>query len=789
MPLIFIRRRMGIVTLSSRLRVAQARLVHQGWLASGLVALAYFALCLLALGLLRGASAQAAGNAAVLPPGIWAALTAWGLRSAPLAPRLRRAWAYLGLASALWSAGALIWALYALLNVRLPLPSLGDPIYMAGDFVALAALLSFLTWPGRRLGRARLFLDLIIVSGAVAVLGWLLLLEPLLVSLATSPAEAAWMALYPALDVLLLVILVDVYMALEPGEFRAAWGWISLGVILFIAADLMYTYLGLRGQGENHLLFDLGRVLALSALGVGALFQRARHAGQGAAPPRPLRVGLVQRTQAILPLAMVLVLGWYTFFDWQITGELDYLAVPMVLLLVLALVARQGVVAGEVELEQFAHLVNGAADPAFICDADGRLRLVNPALVAGSGHTAATDLLGRSVLAFLAPLSLSDPLSEAGDGRRQASRARPGDLARLLKLGLEQGWSGEVEWIRRDGSHFPAYLALRRVQAEGSARPALAGTAHDLTEQKRQQAELREAYDQVTAAQQALRALNLQLEHKVAEKTASLSEAYERLSQQHQALQALDRLKSEFVSLVSHELRAPLTNIAGGIELALMRPEALPSPARETLALVQAEIQRLTEFVEAILDLSALEAGRLPLYAAPLSLDTAVATIRAKFAAAQLSSATPLSGAQAASARLHFDLPGDLPPVMADERGLTSVLFHLLDNALKYAPEGPVDVTGWADGARAQVFVAVTDHGPGISPKAAGIIFEKFQRLNSGDAQAVYGHGLGLYMVRRLLQAMEGDVRFEPAPGGGARFIFWLPAAAGDAGAGDAGMG
>jgi signal transduction histidine kinase len=339
---------------------------------------------------------------------------------------------------------------------------------------------------------------------------------------------------------------------------------------------------------------------------------------------------------------------------------------------------------------------------------------------------------------------------------------------------LEQGWSGEVEWIRRDGGHFPAYLALRPLEGETSNHAVLAGTAHDLTEQKRQQAELRQAYEQVTAAQQALQALNFQLEHKVVEKTASLSEAYERLSQQNQALQALDRLKSEFVSLVSHELRAPLTNIAGGIELALMRPEALPPPARETLALVQAEIERLTQFVEAILDLSALEAGRLPLYPAPLALESAVSTVRAKFAAARLSSPN--------SARLHFDLPPDLPPALADERGLTSVLFHLLDNALKYAPEGAVEVTGWVE--RGQIFVAVTDHGPGISPKAAGLIFEKFQRLNSGDAQAVYGHGLGLYMVRRLLQAMAGDVRWEPAPGGGARFVFWLPAATAEAGIG-----
>ena len=78
-------------------------------------------------------------------------------------------------------------------------------------------------------------------------------------------------------------------------------------------------------------------------------------------------------------------------------------------------------------------------------------------------------------------------------------------------------------------------------------------------------------------------------------------------------------MKSDFVSIVSHELRAPLTNINGGIEL-LLTGQTLPDRSRQTLHLVQAEIQRLTRFVETILDLSALDAGRLPLYPAPLSL-------------------------------------------------------------------------------------------------------------------------------------------------------------------------
>jgi PAS domain S-box-containing protein len=752
-------------TMLTRGRRALAGLPPRGWRSWAAAALAYLCLCAVVLLLVPGGWTGTVGNVLAAPAAIVAARAALGLRATGLAPRLRRAWSYLGLALWLWALGGLVWGLYVVVQARLPLPSLGDPLYMAGDFLCIAALLSFLALPGGRLGRFRQLLDMVVLTVAVAVMGWLLLLQPVLTLMPANPLLAAWMVIYLALDVLLVVMLADALVALEPGEFRTAWGWISVGVIVFIAADVLYTFLDWRGEAGSHLVFELGRVAATALLGLGAIYQRSlmepRQLGQ--AVDRGLVGGrwrLIQRVQAVLPVAAIIALGWYTFFEWQISGRPDPLAVTTTVLLGLGLVARQGVVAGEVELSQYAHLVNSVADPAFICDAAGRLRLVNPALVAAAGCNTARELLGRPVQALLVWPAGPEP-AEAG----------PGDAAQLLRVGMEQGWSGEVELVPRTGARCPAYLALRPVETDTASRPMLAGIAHDLTEQKRRQAELRQAYEQVTSARRDLEALNAQLEQKVQEKTRSLSEAYEQLAQQNLDLQALDRLKSEFVSLVSHELRGPLTNIGGGLELALMRPETLPPPAREALALVQAEISRLTQFVESILDLSALEAGRLPLYPAPLSLYRAAATVREKFATGQ-PAGVPCAG------RLCLDLPPGLPMVLADERGLTSVLFHLVDNALKYAPQGLVEVEAHAAGQ--QVLVSVTDHGPGIPPDLRQNLFGRFQRLNAGDAQSVYGHGLGLYMVRRFLQAMGGDVSMETAPGGGARFTFWLPAASMD---------
>jgi K+-sensing histidine kinase KdpD len=179
-----------------------------------------------------------------------------------------------------------------------------------------------------------------------------------------------------------------------------------------------------------------------------------------------------------------------------------------------------------------------------------------------------------------------------------------------------------------------------------------------------------------------------------------------------------------------------------------------------TLRLMQGEIRRLTRFVENILNLSALDAGRLELRPIPLSLSVAVEEVLHN----------------------HFFGPGlerivnrvspDLPLILADESALLSVLHHLLDNALKYAADGPVIIC-----ARLQsdvLRIEVVDRGPGIPPEKRHLLFERFQRLDARDSQTVYGYGLGLYLSRRLLTAMQSDLCYERPAQGGACFYFDL---------------
>ena len=257
------------------------------------------------------------------------------------------------------------------------------------------------------------------------------------------------------------------------------------------------------------------------------------------------------------------------------------------------------------------------------------------------------------------------------------------------------------------------------------------------------------------------RTLNEQLEQKVVEKTGSLIEAYQILEQQNQTLQRLDELKSDFVSLVSHELRAPLTNISGGIELVLKTSQAIPERVHQSLVLVQVEIRRLTHFVETILDLSALDAGRFPLSPAPLVLKEIIQGVKQQVGT--------IPGAE----RLVWEIPDNLPFILADEHGLLSIFFHLVDNALKYTQSGPIWIK--ANAKSQQIMIEVIDRGPGIPIDAQSLLFKRFSRLNTNDSQTIYGHGLGLYIVRRLLQAMGGDIRYDNHSEGGACFTFWLP--------------
>ncbi len=654
-------------------------------------------------------------------------------------PEGKRSWRYLGVSLTLWVAADALQAVsWVLTGSPLQLPSAGVLLRLAGYLAALGALGAYPASPPERFGRFRDLLDQIILGLAVLALAWLILIQPVLDVGMGEPIQIFWAAVFPIFDMVLLVFILRITLLGPRPKQRTTFRLLGLAVLALAVSDLGDGYRILQAERMSVGLVEAGW-MASSALVVLA----SRYS---ALPITSKKDGLLRATgrrvsarlEPLLPIAFTYAVVGFTVIDWWLSGQVNWIAVAAAGGLSLLLVARQGIIAGQFEMRQFAALVNASADIAFICQADGQIWFANPAL---------NRILGLAVG--------SDETSNLVD-----FTLVEGGVDTILAQALEQGWTGEASFRRHDGSTFPVLLSLMPVDDVRQVHAMLAVTAHDLTFIREREVALRRALDEVAEARSELEELNIALEEKVEARTSELEAAVAELGTLLEELTVLDRMKTEFVALVSHELRAPLTNIRSGVELILNSDAGLTTSVRESLTLVEAETRRLAQFVGTILDLSALEAGRFPLQPHPVHVESIAREVCSRFSEAH------------GGNRLSLDLPHDLPAVMADEQALESVFFHLFDNALKYTPEGEIWVRGWVEGA--SVYIAVSDTGPGIPPEERERVFELFHRVDTSDSREVYGYGLGLPMVRRLLEAMEGGIRIEQDPRGGARLIFWL---------------
>ncbi|MFQ5594893.1 MAG: ATP-binding protein [Anaerolineae bacterium] len=271
-------------------------------------------------------------------------------------------------------------------------------------------------------------------------------------------------------------------------------------------------------------------------------------------------------------------------------------------------------------------------------------------------------------------------------------------------------------------------------------------------------------------AEARIRQLNRDLEQRVTKRTEELAQAYEELRLRNEALQSaneelkeLDQLKSDFVSMVSHELRAPLTNINGSIELMLADGDMESQSQRTMLRIIGEQSARLTRLVQGILNVSRIEARKLEIH--PQAVD--VRPLMRKV----------IENLSRSDDSHRFVMPPDpLPIVQADPDRLEEILANLIDNAVKYSPEGGT-ITLSAQESDGRLIISVSDPGVGIPAKELDKIFDKFHRVDRGDARTTYGHGLGLYISKRFIEAHGGDIWVESRLGKGSTFSFTLPLA------------
>ena len=235
----------------------------------------------------------------------------------------------------------------------------------------------------------------------------------------------------------------------------------------------------------------------------------------------------------------------------------------------------------------------------------------------------------------------------------------------------------------------------------------------------------------------------------------------------YEAVHRANQAKTEFVSLVAHELRTPMTSIRGYADI-LAKEIAGPLTLQQSqfLNTIRSNVDRMQILVSDLQDISRIEAGRLKLETRPTyledALEEAVRTVQRSL--------------ERREQRLSQEVPVTLPPVEADPTRLSQVLVNLLGNAGKYSPEGrEIDVRAWAE--EGFVHCSVSDQGIGMSPEDQAQLFTKFFRSEDPQVQEQTGTGLGLCIVKNLVEMQGGEIEVESETGHGSTFTFTIPIA------------
>ncbi len=340
----------------------------------------------------------------------------------------------------------------------------------------------------------------------------------------------------------------------------------------------------------------------------------------------------------------------------------------------------------------------------------------------------------------------------------------PTDTAGLLSLVHPEDFEDGRQFVERlradDGREVTQELRLRTysrsyVWARISGRAAVgeSGRLHAFG-----------ALSDVTAEKEAARSMSnekLALERIVEERTRDLEEHAHALSQALDKERELNEMQRQFVAMASHEFRTPLAIIDSAAQHVVRRFKKLsPADIMESIETIRGAVRRMTNLMESTLSAAKMDAGKL-------RMKTADCQLRAL-----LTDVCKQQQRITTSHHVTADLEALPEIIQGDHAALELVFANLLSNAAKYAPEAPeIIVHGWRDGN--QAFVSVTDQGIGIDPEDMDKLFSRFFRAKS--ATGIAGTGIGLNLVKRLIDSHGGEITVDSAIGRGSTFIVRLP--------------
>lgn len=363
--------------------------------------------------------------------------------------------------------------------------------------------------------------------------------------------------------------------------------------------------------------------------------------------------------------------------------------------------------------ERYRRLVENAPD-AFVVHSEGRIVYANPAALKLFGAAAPDELIGRRVLDMVHP-----------DHREVVER-------RVRQIEDEQRPTElmEMRVQRRDGSYLDVEVMGQPISYMGKVADQT--ILRDITDRKRVEEQRRVAADQ----------------------RAEIAR-----------LKEMDRMKTQFVNTLSHELRTPLTPIKVQLHL-LKTANASHDEEKQKRAteMLERNVLRMGGLIDELLEVARLQAGNLKLDLAPLDLGAAVGEALDSFR----------DVAKAGGVELQTKVEKGLP-VEADARRLTQVMYNLLNNALKFTPQGGrILVEAAREDGKARIHI--TDTGIGIAPDDIQRLFEPFSQVHDTMQKTNAGTGLGLYICKGILEGHGGRIWCtSPGPGKGTTFSFEMP--------------
>jgi signal transduction histidine kinase len=329
-------------------------------------------------------------------------------------------------------------------------------------------------------------------------------------------------------------------------------------------------------------------------------------------------------------------------------------------------------------------------------------------------------------------------------------------LSHLLSHGGARRWRAELHLVNpATGESLPMEAVASKVLSDQGETTSIVTLLQDRTE----------ALEKARLLEQ-LKAASTELEGKVHAATAELAEQNEKLRRQALELEQASAAKSQFLANMSHEFRTPLNAILGYTNMLLQGVSGEMTPKQKrNLERVDSNGRHLLQVINEILDISRIEAGRMPLNLSDFALPELVQEVMAELDPIVARTTLAVSAS----------LAPEVPALHSDRQKVKQIVLNLLSNALKFTPEGSVQVFAEYELATSMVTISVKDTGIGIAPEDQEKIFEDFQQVDSSPTRPYGGTGLGLSICRRLAAMLGGRVTVQSAPKQGSTFTLHLP--------------